>query len=70
MIEEQYERCKNLLRDKRRELDALAKALLQKEVLHRADLENLIGKRPFADPTPGESASVPEITPVGEEDDE
>jgi cell division protease FtsH len=70
MIEEQYERCKNLLRDKRHELDALAKALLEKEVLHRADLENLIGKRPFIDPTPGESASVPEITPVGDEDDE
>jgi hypothetical protein len=53
MIDEQYDRAKNLLRDKRKELDALAKALLEKEVLHRTDLENLIGKRPFADPTPG-----------------
>lgn len=70
MIEEQYDRCKALLRDKRRELDALAKALLEKEVLHRADLENLIGKRPFADPTPGESAFVPEIEPIIGEDDE
>ena len=38
MIEEQYVRSKALLRDKRRELDSLAKALLEKEVLHRADL--------------------------------
>lgn len=68
MIEEQYTRSKNLLREKRRELDSLAKALLEKEVLHRNDLESIIGKRPFADPTPGESANVPEITPVVDED--
>lgn len=70
MIDVEYERAKNLLRDKRKELDALAKALLEKEVLHRADLENLIGKRPFIDPTPGESASVPEIEPLREDDDD
>jgi AFG3 family protein len=49
MIEEQYVRAKNLLIEKRQHLDALASALLEKEVLHRADLENIIGKRPFAD---------------------
>ncbi len=70
MIEEQYVRSKALLRDKRRELDSLAKALLEKEVLHRADLEAIIGKRPFSDPTPGESASVPEITLPAEGDDD
>ena len=70
MIEGQYDRSKALLRDKRKELDALAKALLEKEVLHRADLENIIGKRPFIDPTPGESASMPEIEPVRRDDDE
>ncbi len=69
MIEEQYDRSKTLLRDKRKELDALAKALLEKEVLHRADLENIIGKRPFIDPTPGESASVPEVEPLMREED-
>ena len=68
MIEEQYVRSKSLLRDKRKELDDLAKALLEKEVLHRADLEAIIGKRPFADPTPGESATVPEIVPVGDDE--
>lgn len=61
MIEEQYKRAKQLLKDKRKELDALAKALLEKEVLHRTDLEAIIGKRPFLDPTPGESSYVPEI---------
>ncbi len=72
MIDEQYERAKNLLREKRRELDIVAKALLEKEVLHRADLEVLIGKRPFVDPTPGESATAPALEPsrTEEEDDE
>jgi cell division protease FtsH len=68
MIEEQYERAKNLLRDKRKELDALAQALLEKEVLHRADLERIIGKRPFSDPTPGESHRVAEVEPVRSDD--
>ncbi|HMX41321.1 MAG TPA: ATP-dependent zinc metalloprotease FtsH, partial [Saprospiraceae bacterium] len=64
MIEVQYERSKALLRERRRELDALAQALLEKEVLHRADLEEIIGKRPFADPTPGESAYIAEVGPM------
>lgn len=68
MIEEQYERAKNLLRDKRKELDALAQALLEKEVLHRTDLERIIGKRPFNDPTPGESHKVAEIEPIRGDD--
>lgn len=60
MIDEQYTRAKNLLRDKRKELDQLAHALLEKEVLHRSDLEEIIGKRPFIDPTPGESSHLPD----------
>ena len=70
MIEEQYERAKNLLRDKRKELDALAQALLEKEVLHRADLERIIGKRPFHDPTPGESHKIAEVEPLQRDDEE
>ncbi|MCS6929291.1 MAG: ATP-dependent zinc metalloprotease FtsH [Saprospiraceae bacterium] len=69
-IDEQYERAKSLLREKRRELDIVAKALLEREVLHRADLESLIGKRPFGDPAPGESAAVPEISPASQDEDE
>jgi AFG3 family protein len=45
-------------------------ALLEKEVLHRADLEAIIGKRPFVDPTPGESATIPDVEHLhtGDED--
>lgn len=67
MIETEYLRAQKLLRDKRRELDALAAALLEKEVLHRSDLETLIGKRPFSDPASGENAQ-PEPQPLKEED--
>ena len=58
MITEEYERAKGLLKEHRRELDALAAALLEKEVLHRSDLEEIVGKRPFSDPTPGESSFI------------
>ena len=61
MIDEQYVRAKSLLRERKKELDQLAAALLEKEVLHRADLEAIIGKRPFTDPTPGESGYVPDL---------
>ncbi|MCB9032401.1 MAG: ATP-dependent zinc metalloprotease FtsH [Chitinophagales bacterium] len=47
MINEMYERTKKLLTEKRTELDLLARRLLEKEILFKADLENLIGKRPF-----------------------
>jgi len=47
IIEGQYLRAQNLLHDKRKELDALASLLLEKEVLFKDDLERLIGKRPF-----------------------
>jgi cell division protease FtsH len=47
MIDEQYNRARQLLRDRRQQLDDLAKGLLEKEVLHRTDLERIIGKRPF-----------------------
>jgi AFG3 family protein len=60
MIEMEYDRAKNLLREHRPQLDALAAALLEKEVLHRSDLEAIIGRRPFEDPTPGESAPMGE----------
>jgi cell division protease FtsH len=42
-----YNRCKNLLTEKKEELKAVAEELLQKEILFQADLERLIGKRPF-----------------------
>jgi len=47
IIEQAYIRTKNLLTEKRTEVENLAKALLDKEVLHQSDVEKLIGKRPF-----------------------
>jgi len=70
MIDVEYARAKKLLKEKRKELDMLAAALLEKEVLHRSDLEAIIGKRPFIDPTPGESATLPEVEHVVDGDDD
>jgi cell division protease FtsH len=66
MIEEQYVRAQSLLKEHRAQLDALAHALLEKEVLHRSDLEQIIGKRPFSDAhQPHESAPLaPEVEPT------
>jgi len=55
IIEGQYVRAQQLLKDKRKELDALAKLLLEKEVLFKDDLEALIGKRPYDKPELGSS---------------
>lgn len=48
IIEEQYSRAQELLKEKRHELNLLAETLLEKEVLLKSDLEKLIGPRPFA----------------------
>jgi AFG3 family protein len=50
MVLEQFERAKNLLIEHRDALEKLAEQLLEKEVLHKADVERLIGPRPFAWP--------------------
>jgi AFG3 family protein len=47
IIEEAYRRTLELLRERKREVEVLAKELLDKEVLHKSDVEELIGKRPF-----------------------
>jgi AFG3 family protein len=46
-----YERTLDLLNEHREHLEILAKELLEKEILFQADLERLIGKRPFAKET-------------------
>ncbi len=47
MIDKAYECTKKLLKDKKEQLEILAKELLEKEILFQKDLERLIGKRPF-----------------------
>ena len=42
---------RELLNEKKKELELIAKELLKKEVIFEADLTRLIGKRPFGDTT-------------------
>lgn len=42
-----HERTKRLLTEKRAEVEKVALRLLEKEVLTRADMIDLLGKRPF-----------------------
>lgn len=51
IIDTAYERTKALLEHHRGHLEVIAKELLEKEILFQADLERLIGKRPFASET-------------------
>jgi cell division protease FtsH len=47
IVEDAYVRTKKLLSEKRGELEKLAMVLLDKEIIFQADMEELIGKRPF-----------------------
>ena len=47
IIDEAYQITLKLLTEKKKEVEILAKELLDKEVLHKSDVELLIGKRPF-----------------------
>jgi cell division protease FtsH len=58
LIDVAYERTKGLLLEKRGEVEKLAEALLEKEVLFQSDVETLIGPRPYE-----------ERKPLGVEDD-
>ena len=65
ILEKQYERAQELLRNRRSELEALANQLLEHEVLLKSDVERLIGKRPFPiDPLAGTNGSIPEASPI------
>jgi cell division protease FtsH len=47
LIDQAYQRTKQLLLEKKEQVEKLAKALLNREVLFQSDVEELIGKRPF-----------------------
>ena len=51
IIEDAYNRTLGMIREKRDSLEKIAQALLEKEVIFQNDLEGLIGKRPFDNPT-------------------
>lgn len=46
LVESQYQRAQDLLRERKNELEILAHQLLEKEVLVKSDVERLIGIRP------------------------
>lgn len=50
MVESQYVRAQELLKKHSNELEILAQALLEREVLLKSDVETLIGERPFKEP--------------------
>ncbi|MEO8171659.1 MAG: ATP-dependent zinc metalloprotease FtsH [Sediminibacterium sp.] len=47
IIDDAYQRTLKLLTEKKEQVEKLAKELLDKEVLHKSDVEELIGRRPF-----------------------
>ena len=47
MIEKQYSRALDLLETSKDKLIQLADRLLEKEVIFKDDLENILGKRPY-----------------------
>ena len=67
IIDQQYDRAQSLLEEKNKELHLLAAALLDKEVLTKADVARLIGDSPFEDknkPTVPNQPKVPENTSI------
>jgi cell division protease FtsH len=58
IVSEAYERTRNMILEKKEQVQAIAEELLHKEILFQSDLERLIGKRPF------ESKAVEEIREV------
>lgn len=51
LVDGAYQRVKNLLLKRQEELEAVARELLEKEIIFQYDLERLIGKRPFEEQT-------------------
>jgi AFG3 family protein len=47
LIDVAYDRTKDLLNERKSQVEKLAEALLDKEVLFQSDVEKLIGKRPY-----------------------
>ncbi|KAG0047513.1 AAA ATPase afg3 [Gryganskiella cystojenkinii] len=49
LIGQAFRKTTDLLTEKRADVEKVAKLLMEKEVLNRADMERLLGKRPFQD---------------------
>ena len=66
LIDDAYEKTKALLVEKRDDVEKLAHALLEREVLFQSDVEALIGKRPFEEKKPLEEKAEELIGESGE----
>jgi len=62
LIDEAYERTKALLQEKKPQVEKLAEALLEREVLFQSDVEALIGKRPYEEKKALDPEHVSEIS--------
>ncbi|KAI9888307.1 MAG: AAA ATPase afg3 [Vezdaea aestivalis] len=49
IVDDAYQKCKSLLKEKKAEVGKVAEELLKKEMLVRDDMVRLLGKRPFED---------------------
>jgi AFG3 family protein len=62
LIDDAYEKTKQLLTEKKEDVVKIAEALLEREVLFQSDVEALIGKRPFEEKKSlVDEVTVPEI---------
>ncbi|MEO7923673.1 MAG: ATP-dependent zinc metalloprotease FtsH [Chitinophagaceae bacterium] len=66
LIDDAYEKTKQLLREKKGDVEKLANALLEREVLFQSDVEALIGKRPFEEKKSLAVDDVPSVQPAEE----
>ena len=66
MINEAYQRTIDLLTDKKSEVEAVAKELLEKEIIFKDDIERLIGKREYDEEEVIEEVEAEEVAIVEE----
>ena len=67
-MDQAYKRTIELLTEKKADVEKIALALLDREVLHQQDVEDLIGKRPYEEKKifATESAPVVDEQPAAE----
>jgi cell division protease FtsH len=66
MVEDAYERAKQILSENRDKLDKLASLLIEREVIFREDLEEIYGKRPFETEETNDNVAEKEIVEQAE----
>ncbi|MCB9020274.1 MAG: ATP-dependent metallopeptidase FtsH/Yme1/Tma family protein [Chitinophagales bacterium] len=70
IIDAAYIRTRNLLTDKRSQLESVAQELLQKEIIFKTDMERLIGNRPFEEHKMHEDLTEVEVVEEAQDESE